>query len=89
MPIKMVITVPGMSAEVYDGMSSQVEGSLKGAPGFISHGAEVGADGATVTELWESREQWQSYYDETIAPNLPPDTPAAEITELRKVITPG
>ena len=89
MPIKMVITVPGMSGDVYDQVSSQVESSLKAAPGFISHAGEAGPDGTTVTELWDSRDQWQEYFDSTVRPNLPPDVPAADITEVRNVIYPA
>ncbi len=75
--------VPGMPAEAYDQTTAQVGDTLRGAPGFISHAGVVDADGVTVTELWETREQWQTYFDEHVKPHLPPDLPEPSFTELR------
>lgn len=83
MPILMTAPVPGMTAEVYDQIIQNVGDALRAAPGFISHAAVVDAEGLTVTEVWESREQWEDYYTTTVRPNLPPDTPQPTTTELR------
>jgi heme-degrading monooxygenase HmoA len=82
MAIRMTNTAPVMSGEDYDRMMVDVAEPLRRADGFISHSAEASADGLTVTELWESRAQWQKWFDASVRPHLPPDAAEPTITEL-------
>ena len=82
MPISMVQHLPGMTAEVYDEISNHMKEPLSATDGFISHAAEVTANGTTVTEVWRTREQWEQFFDAAVKPNLPPDLPAAIVTEI-------
>ncbi len=57
MAVLMTGKVPGMTAEIYDGIAANAMPRLKQAKGFISHAAGMGDDGVwTVVELWESEE---------------------------------
>ena len=42
------------------------------APGFVSHISGAASSGYRVIEVWKSREDHQAWYDDHIAPNLPP-----------------
>jgi hypothetical protein len=57
MAVLMTGKVPGMTAEIYDGIATNAMPRLKQAKGFISHAAGMGDDGVwTVLEVWESEE---------------------------------
>jgi heme-degrading monooxygenase HmoA len=72
MAVLMTGKVPGMTAEIYDGIAANVMPRLKQAKGFISHAAGMGEDGVwTVVEVWESEEEGQRWFEEGVKPNLP------------------
>jgi len=73
MTVLMTGKVPGMTAEIYDGIAAQAMPKLKQAKGFISHTAGMGDDGVwTVVEVWESEADSQRSFEENVKPNLPP-----------------
>jgi heme-degrading monooxygenase HmoA len=82
MPISMINRVQGMSAEAYDQVMTQVAEPLSQSEGFISHAAVETADGMAVTEVWETREQWQSWFDTSVRPHMPADAPEPELVDL-------
>ena len=82
MPISMTSTAPGMPAEAYNAVMADVAEPLRRSAGFISHAAQVSPDGVTVTELWETREQWQQWFDTLVRPHLPPGTPEPTVVEV-------
>lgn len=82
MPIIMTSTAPGMPAEAYDAAMADVAEPLRRSAGFISHAAQISRDGVTVTELWETREQWQQWFDTSVRPHLPPGTPEPTIVDV-------
>jgi hypothetical protein len=53
MPISMTQRSPGMPAAAYDEIIAHLAEPLRSSEGFISHAAQVTADGVTVTEVWE------------------------------------
>ena len=69
-----------MTAEVADADASFIAGmrtagvvdALEKAPGFVSHISGAASSGYRVVEVWASREAHQAWYDDHIAPNLPP-----------------
>ena len=72
MAVLMTGRVPGMTAEIYDGVASNAMPKLKEAKGFISHAAGMGDDGVwTVVEVWESEEDSQRSFEQNVKPNLP------------------
>lgn len=86
MPISMTQHAPGMPPAAYDEIMVHTEEPLRGSEGFISHAAAVTADGLTVTEVWETREQWERWYTESVKPHLPADSPEPTVTELHNAI---
>jgi heme-degrading monooxygenase HmoA len=86
MPITMTQHAPGMPREVYDQTIANIGEPLRQSGGFISHAAQVTADGVTVTEVWETREQWQQWFDTSVRPHLPPGAPEPTVTELHNAL---
>ena len=86
MPIVMTQNVPGMPGEMYDQIISALADPLSHASGFVSHAAVAGADGVTVTEIWESKDQWAAWFDASVRPHLPPGVPEPTIAEVRNAI---
>jgi heme-degrading monooxygenase HmoA len=83
MPIRMTHT-PGIPGEAYDQIVAAIEEPLSQSPGFISHSASVGDDGVTVSEVWESREQWTAWYEQAVKPHLPPGGGEPTVEDLHK-----
>lgn len=91
MAIVMVTEVPGVDATFADGMRQQgIVDALQAADGFRGHWSGATGSGYRVIELWESREAHQAWYDQNIAPNLPPGIEPAtpEIFELHFEVKP-
>jgi hypothetical protein len=86
MPVTVTTHLHGLPAEAYDAIAAVQTEPLRQADGFISHAAQVSPDGVIVTETWQQREDWQSFFDERIKPNLPPDAPAPTVVELHNII---
>jgi quinol monooxygenase YgiN len=60
--------VAGMTASQYDEVSPPLIEKLKTAPGFMYHVAFVDKGTFTVSEIWESQEQHDRWFDENVAP---------------------
>lgn len=82
MPISMTQHAPQMPAEAYEQIIANVEQPLRESDGFISHAAEITTDGVTVTEFWQTREQWERWFNASVRPHLPADAPEPTVTEL-------
>ncbi len=80
MPILM--TVQPMPRDAYEGMFAQFGEPVRQAPGFLAHFAEETPDGVIVREVWETREQFDRFFGENIAPHMPPDGPPPDFTDL-------
>ncbi|HEY8058222.1 MAG TPA: hypothetical protein VID94_05700 [Acidimicrobiales bacterium] len=74
MPVLMIGDVPNLTEEIYAGMIGQMAPLMRAHKGFISHAGGPSPDGGwRVVETWESEEDGESWFDETVKPNLPPD----------------
>jgi heme-degrading monooxygenase HmoA len=69
-----------MSAAQYDEIAPPLVEQLKKQPGFLLHVTYEDASGFVVAELWETKEQQETWFNENVKPNVP-----FEITE--EVIT--
>ena len=87
MPISMTQRSPGMPAAAYDEIIEHLAQPLRSSEGFISHAAEITADGVTVTEVWESRGDWERWHTVSVEPHLPPNAPEPTITELHHALS--
>ena len=73
MAVIMTAEVAGADASFIEGMQAAgVVDALVKAPGFLSHISDAASSGYRVIEVWRSGEDHQAWYDDHIAPNLPP-----------------
>ena len=78
---------PGMTPSQYDEIAPPLVEKLKTQPGFRYHVAFVDKDGTfTVSEIWESQEQHDRWFDENVAPNVP--GVEQEVIQVHAVHTP-
>jgi heme-degrading monooxygenase HmoA len=77
---------PGMTREQYEGVAAGLTDKLKAAPGFIAHYAWEHENGITVVEIWESTEQRDAWFNDSVRPNLPVEV-ASEKHELMNRVT--
>ena len=66
----------GMTLEQYDESAPPLVALIKQQPGFILHTAFEDSQGLCVAELWETKEQHDSFFNANVVPNVP-----AEITQ--------
>ena len=76
-----------MGEEVYDQTSPNLIPQLKQQPGFMYHVAFATSDGMTVSEIWESRQQHDRWFEETVKPNVPAEMDV-EVIDVHNVVTP-
>jgi heme-degrading monooxygenase HmoA len=79
--------VAGMDTAAYDQAASQLIPQLKQQPGFVYHVAFAMPDGLMVSEIWESREQHDRWFDEFVKPNVPGDI-TVEAIDVHNIVTP-
>jgi quinol monooxygenase YgiN len=62
----------GMTPAQYDEIAPALVEKVKSTPGFVVHVAFVDSDGRfTVSEIWESQEQHDRWFDENVKPHVP------------------
>lgn len=89
MAILMTAEVPGLTQEMVDGMTAQLEDQQKARPGFVLHANGPIDGGWGVTEVWEAQENFDSFYEELVKPNLPEGIePRISTRELHHVVQP-
>ncbi|MGZ6636584.1 MAG: antibiotic biosynthesis monooxygenase [Solirubrobacteraceae bacterium] len=76
----------GMTEAQYDEISPQLVEKLKTQPGFLVHVAFVDNGKFTVSEIWESQEEHDRWFDENVKPNVP--DVEQEVIELHSFQTP-
>jgi heme-degrading monooxygenase HmoA len=76
-----------MDVGAYDQVASQLLPELKRQPGFIYHVAFADSDGLTVSEIWESREQHDRWFNEQVKPNVPGEI-TVEAIDVHNIVTP-
>ena len=78
---------PGMTSSQYDEIAPPHVATLRTQPGFMYHVAFVDRDGTfTVSEIWESQEQHDRWFDENVKPNVP--GVEQEVIQVHAVHTP-
>ena len=87
MAILARMTATGMDAATYDQAAAQLVHLMKKQPGFIMHVAYPSPGGFTVGEIWESRGQYETWFNENVKPNVPAEI-QQEVIELHAVVQP-
>jgi hypothetical protein len=77
----------GMTLDQYDQISPPLLEEIKKAPGFVLHTAFEDSQGFCVAEIWDSKEQHDSYYNEKVVPNVPAEI-TQEVIDLHNVVEP-
>lgn len=89
MSVIMIAEVPGMGAELVDGLrAAGLPAAMAAFPGFVSHVSGAADNGYRVIEVWDSREDHQAWYAQHVAPNLPPgvDSVTPEYVQLELTV---
>jgi hypothetical protein len=87
MAVLVRMTVAGMDQATYDQASAQLTALVKQQPGFIMHVAYPSPGGFSVGEIWESRSQYETWFNENVKPNVPGEI-QQEVIELHSVVQP-
>jgi hypothetical protein len=81
---KMIID--GMDEAAYDQLSGYLSKLLMKDPGFMMHVAYPGSAGFYVEEVWQSRAQFERWFNEEVKPNVP--QVQQEVIELHQMVQP-
>jgi len=89
MPVLMIAEVPNLTEEIYGGLIDQMAPLMRASKGFISHaGGPSPVGGWRVVEIWETEKDGQTWFDEKVKPNLPPEiVPDRQYFPLHAAIT--
>ena len=88
MAVLVKIVNRGMSLATYDEIAPRLIPELKRQAGFHVHLCSAIADGLVVSEVWDSAEQQQAWFEKYVRPNIPPEgRPEIEVVELHNVVT--
>jgi heme-degrading monooxygenase HmoA len=84
MSIIMIAEQPALDEKSYTALAEQMKPLLKSAPGFISHsGGPSPHGGIRITEVWESKQAFENFFNEKFKPTLPPGvTPDMSVQDL-------
>ena len=81
MSILARLSASGMTTDMYDKASEQLAPLVLAAPGFVAHVAFVRDGVFHVSEVWETRDDFQNWFDNNVKPNVP----GVQIDEVRDV----
>ena len=81
MSVLVRLSASGMTTDTYDKVSEQLTPLVLAAPGFVAHVAFVRDGVFHVSEVWDSRDDFQNWFDNNVKPNVP----GVEIDEEREV----
>jgi heme-degrading monooxygenase HmoA len=82
-------TAVGLDEATYDQIAPALHPLVKAQPGFILHVAYPVPNGFIVSELWESKAQHETWFNEFVKPNLPdPEAMTTEYIDLHAMVQP-
>ena len=77
----------GMSLAQYDEISPPIVEKLKQQPGFVLHVVFEDSQGFCVSEIWESQEQHDAWFNDNVVPNVPVEI-KQEIVQIHAIQRP-
>jgi hypothetical protein len=80
MTILMTSELPGADDAAYGHLLDALRDALVASPGFIAHAAGPVDGGYRVTELWESEEAHQRWFEQHVVPVLPEGAPRPTVS---------
>lgn len=88
MAILVISELPGVS-DVGPEQWTPMMTRLRGQPGLLVHADGPIDGGWRVVSIWDSREDFDRFFDSAIRPNLPPGAPSRDVvSDLRFVLLP-
>jgi hypothetical protein len=87
MPVLIRHRVDGLTMADYDRISPPLVALVKQQPGFKLHVAFEDSQGPCVAEIWETKEQHDSFFNEHVVPNVPGEI-KLEVIDLHNVVRP-
>ncbi len=84
MAVLVSMAVPGMDTGSYDQVSMKLTDMMKRQPGFIMHLAYPIKGGYAVGEVWNSEDEFETWFTENVEPNVP--DVQREMIELHSVL---
>jgi hypothetical protein len=87
MPVLIRHRPMGLTAADYDVTAPPLIEQLKKQPGFVLHVSFEDAQGFCVAEVWETKEQHDSWFDANVVPNVPGEI-TQEVIDLHSLHTP-
>jgi heme-degrading monooxygenase HmoA len=87
MAVLVRMTAAGMDEATYDQVSAHLTSAMKQQPGFIMHVAYPTPDGFYVAEVWESLAHFETWFSESVKPNVPAEI-QPQVTDLHAVVQP-
>jgi heme-degrading monooxygenase HmoA len=87
MAVLVRMTAAGMDEATYDQASAELVALVRKQPGFIMHVAYPNPGGYSVGEIWESRGQYETWFNANVKPNVP-FVIQQEVIELHAVVQP-
>ncbi len=79
--------VDGFTMANYDEVSPPLVELVKQQPGFVVHVAFEDSQGACVAEVWETKEQHDSFFNEHVVPNVPGEI-KQEVINVHNLVMP-
>jgi hypothetical protein len=88
MAVLMTAHIPGATKEMIDGLRPLL-GPIRMAKGFVVHANGPVPGGWRVTEVWDSRADFEAWFKASVKPAFPEGGPMPSITfdELNEVVT--
>ncbi len=80
MAVMVVSQLDGFTQEMYDGVADQVLDQIVSAKGFIAHFGGPLSNGWEVTEIWETKQDQEAWFNDVILPKMPADAPRPQET---------
>jgi hypothetical protein len=74
-----------VDAAAHDQVSAQLVALVKTQPGFMMHVAYPSPGGFSVGEVWESRAQYDTWFNKHVKPNLPAEIQQEVIDSTRSL----
>jgi hypothetical protein len=74
--------LPGVTQEQYDQMHAHFGPLAAAAQGFVAHISGPTAGGWYMTEVWESKADFDRFMQEQVFPSMPPDAPRPAIQDF-------
>ena len=88
MPVLMTAHLPGATKEMIDGMRPLRE-PIRNAKGFILHAHGPAPGGWRMTEVWETQDDFEAWFEASIKPLVPADgpiMPSITIDQLNEIL---